>query len=195
MPGPVDEPIDDRLFSGLVQGVPAAWDALVQAQDAALRRVASRSGLPDDEVEDVVQSTWLRCLERIGTVREARALPGWLVATCRREALRRRASLARQVPHDPTDEVAVLVLDPRADRGAGDEPGERAARRDQVGRLYQAIADLPQRQRAVLLALLCSEGARYRAATERTGIPAGSLGPTRRRAIERLRRDPRLAEV
>jgi len=193
--GSADDVIDDRLLARLVLRAPAAWDTVVRAHDAALRKVAARIGLRQDDVEDVVQITWLRCLERIHTVRDPRALAGWLAGTCHREALRRKESLARQVPYDPTDDVSVQLLDPRTDGAAGDEPAERAARRDQVRRLYQAIADLPRRQRAVLMALLRSEGARYRATTERTGIPAGSLGPTRRRAIERLRRDPRLVQT
>ena len=47
-------------------------------------------------------------------------------------------------------------------------------------------------QRAVLAELLGREDKSYLDLSRRLGIPVGSIGPTRQRAVSRLRLDPRL---
>src|SRR5664280_2666569 len=76
---------------------------------------------------------------------------------------------------------------------ARDDPCDEIVRRDERQRLYEAIADLPVRQAAVLIALIEHDAEGYAEISRRLGLPIGSLGPTRRRALQRLRTDPRLA--
>jgi DNA-directed RNA polymerase specialized sigma24 family protein len=54
---------------------------------------------------------------------------------------------------------------------------------------------LPARQRMVLVELLKREGQSYLDLSRRLGLPVGSIGPTRQRAVTRLRLDPRLTDV
>ena len=67
------------------------------------------------------------------------------------------------------------------------------ARRDAHDRLSRAITALPEKQRLVLIELLKEENRSYLDLSRRLGLPVGSIGPTRQRAIARLRQDPRLA--
>ncbi|MBK6872703.1 MAG: hypothetical protein IPK24_06990 [Kineosporiaceae bacterium] len=165
---------------------------MVAAQSERLLDAASRWGLSPQDSQDVVQNTWLSCLERLTALRQADViLPDWLLATCQREAMARREALHRMVlqdPHDESSELAAAVCE-------WAEPAEYVAQLDQAERLVAAIIDLPDAQRNVLIALLNQEDPRYRSVADRTGIPAGSLGPMRRRALARLRRDPRLVEA
>jgi DNA-directed RNA polymerase specialized sigma24 family protein len=69
------------------------------------------------------------------------------------------------------------------------------ARRDTHDRLSRAIRALPQKQQLVLTELLKEESRSYLDLSRRLGLPMGSIGPTRQRAIARLRQDPRLAEL
>jgi len=180
-----------RVLERLTAGDPAAWDEVVATYGETLRRVALAHGLNSSDAEDVVQSTWLRCLERVCTLRDQRALGAWLSTTARRESLHRLRALRRVVPQDHTDRDAPLARE----RQPVADIAELVARRDEQCRLLHAIVELPERQRAVLLALLHPEDGRYLPAADRLGVPAGSMGPTRRRALDRLRRDPRLADA
>jgi DNA-directed RNA polymerase specialized sigma24 family protein len=79
------------------------------------------------------------------------------------------------------------------DAGRDDsDPYVKVAARDQRDRLYHAISALPERQKALLIELLRQESQSYLDLSQRLGLPVGSIGPTRRRAVTRLRLDPRL---
>lgn len=163
-------------------GDEAAWAQLVGDLTGMLRWVAQRHGLAESDLADVVQDTWLTCLVHIGTLRDPQALPAWLITTCRRQCLRLLREQARCVPQDSTDVLSSIaaLTDPDAD------PCDRAAARDRAARLYAEIDALPTRQRDVMRGLLARGSEDYVGAARTLGIPLGSLGPTRRRAIARL---------
>jgi DNA-directed RNA polymerase specialized sigma24 family protein len=75
------------------------------------------------------------------------------------------------------------------------DPCAEAALRDQRKRLYLAIMALPERQRTILVELLREEDQSYVALARRLSIPVGSIGPTRQRAVSRLRLDPGIADL
>jgi DNA-directed RNA polymerase specialized sigma24 family protein len=54
---------------------------------------------------------------------------------------------------------------------------------------------LPERQRVVLAELLKRGDQSYLDLSRRLGLPVGSIGPTRQRAVTRLRLDPRIADL
>lgn len=172
----------------LAAGDPSAWNALVEAHSSGLYRMARRHGLARADAEDVVQITWLRCLERVSTVREPSALPSWLRATARNESLRRVHGLRRVIPRDHTDHDTSweAAHEPVAD------VADIVVRRDEARCLWAAISDLPERQQRVLATLLHADDEGYREGAQSLGVPMGSLGPTRQRAIARLRRHPLL---
>jgi RNA polymerase sigma factor (sigma-70 family) len=155
-----------------------------------LRWLARRCGLSAEDADDAVQLTWLRCLEHINQLSDAERLNGWLVAVCRRECIRLATKARAEVPF--TDLKMAQLID---DRRQECDPCAEAALRDQYDRLYQAIAALPKRQRTVLIELLRREDQSYLTLSRRLGIPVGSIGPTRQRAVSRLRLDPQIADV
>ena len=56
--------------------------------------------------------------------------------------------------------------------------------------LWAAVQELPDRHRQLMSLLLASPSPSYADVSEAVGMPVGSIGPTRQRAMERLRRDP-----
>jgi RNA polymerase sigma factor (sigma-70 family) len=159
-----------------------------QRYEPLLRRVARQCGLSAEDARDAVQLTWLRCLEHIDQLNEAERLNGWLVAICRRECIRLATKTRMEIP------LTELEMAQKID-GQREEcdPCAEAALRDQCHRLHLAIAALPPRQRTVLVEWLRREDQSYLVLSRRLGIPAGSIGPTRQRAVSRLRLDPRIA--
>ena len=64
--------------------------------------------------------------------------------------------------------------------------GERDAQ------LWRAVESLPQRQKQTLTLLAKNPDASYEMIGSALAMPVGSIGPTRLRALSRLRRDPGL---
>src|SRR4051812_6389043 len=138
-----------------------AWSALIERFAARVRGVARAHRLGAHDVEDVVQTTWLRLFEHIGTVREPRALGAWLETTGRRESLRILRARQREFPTDrehvldrpvpPVDDQRLVV----AERGA--VLAERRAA------LAMALERLPGRQRALVSMLFADSAPSYEA--------------------------------
>ena len=147
-----------------------------------------RCGLSAEDAEDALQLTWLRCLEHIDQLTDADRLDGWLATICRRECIRLATKARREVLLSELELIRLID-----GRSAERDPGAEAALRDQCNRLHRAIMALPARQRLVLVELLKREDESYLVLSRRLGLPVGSIGPTRQRAVTRLRLDPRIA--
>jgi RNA polymerase sigma factor (sigma-70 family) len=180
----------EELVAGIRAGDASAWRAMTERYEPLLRWLAHRCGLPAEDAADAVQLTWLRCLEHIGQLTDADRLHGWLATICRRECIRLATNLRREVLLSEPDMVR-LIDDRREER----DPCAEAALRDQCHRLYRAITALPERQRVILVELLKRDDQSYLELSNRLGLPVGSIGPTRQRAVTRLRLDPRLADL
>ena len=179
-----------ELVERIRSGDAFAWRELVDRHEPLLRRIASRYRLSSQDTEDVVQTTWLRCLEHIDQLTHADRFRAWLGTICRRECLRLATKGRREVT---LGEAAVAwLIDSNQEE---QDPSTEAADRDDKARLNRAITALPDRQRFVVLELLKREGHGYLDISRRLGLPVGSIGPTWQRALIRLRRDPGLADL
>ncbi len=177
-----------ELVGRLREGEQAAWREATARYGPLLAWVVRRHRLNEQDVEDVIQTTWLRCLESLERLREPDALGAWLITTCRREALRHLRARSRVTLEDATDGTSSIA----AMRDSDLDPLDQMTRRDDAALLYTAMDSLPDSQRRLLLALLMNPDAGYRTTSTRLGMPVGSIGPTRLRALQRLRRDPHL---
>jgi RNA polymerase sigma factor (sigma-70 family) len=180
----------EELVAGIRVRNEWAWRFMTERYEPLLRWLARRYGLSAQDAEDAIQLTWLRCLEHSDQLTDAGKLDGWLATICRRECIRLATKAQREVPL--TEPEMGRLLD---DRPAQCDPCAEAAFRDQCARLRDAIMALPARQRSVLVELLKREEQSYLDLSRRLGVPVGSIGPTRQRAVTRLRLDPRLADV
>ncbi|EMD26048.1 hypothetical protein B0293_36810 [Amycolatopsis azurea DSM 43854] len=114
-----------------------------------------------------------------GNIRDSRALAGWLITTARREAQRLRQGAARTGPL--TDDLVETAI-------SGDPaPDEQTPRAERDRRLWRAFVKLPKRDQE-LLRLLVVNKASHKEVTEAMGLSVGSVGPTRGRAVGRLRK-------
>jgi RNA polymerase sigma factor (sigma-70 family) len=193
-PGSAIQPVLADNSAELVERVRTgdayAWRELVREYEPMMRRIARQFRLSSQDADDVVQLSWLRCLEHLDQLTHADRLRAWLGTICRRECLR---LATRGRPEIPLGESAItrLIDNSREEH----DPFTTAALRDDHARLSQAITALPDRQRLVLLELLERGGHGYVDVSRRLGLPIGSIGPTWQRALTRLRRDPGLADL
>jgi RNA polymerase sigma factor (sigma-70 family) len=175
----------DALVERIRAGDASAWRELVCEYEPMMQRIARQYRLSSQDADDVVQLSWLRCLEHFDQLIHADRLRPWLATICRRECLRLATRGGREVP---VGEPAIS----RLIDSSQEEPDSftRAALRDDHARLSRAITALPDRERLVLLELLKREGRGYIDVSRCLGLPIGSIGPTWSRALTRLRRDP-----
>jgi RNA polymerase sigma factor (sigma-70 family) len=174
-----DSPADlDRgPLPALAAGDDAIWQATVRRYTALLRSTARGVLRSDADVDEAVQRTWVLLLRNADRIADPRALPGWLATTARREALAVLRSQQRAVP---SEDVADRVAPDDRDLGTGLMSLE--LRRE----LHRAVDTLPETQRRIVWALL-REPASYDELSRELGIPRGSLGPLRGRAVRALR--------
>jgi RNA polymerase sigma factor (sigma-70 family) len=157
-----------------------AWDELVRRFAGLVAFVIRHYRLSAADAQDVSQLVWLRLVEHLGQIREPAALPGWLTTTTRHECERHLRVNGRSVATDP------LTM-----RWAGPDGGPEvdelllAAERRQV--LIAALAQLPALHRELLLMLSADPPYAYADISRVLGIPIGSIGPTRSRALDKMR--------
>jgi RNA polymerase sigma factor (sigma-70 family) len=183
---PADAGELERLMLAASAGDSAAWSSLMRRFTARLRAVVRSHRLPAHDVEDVIQNTWVRLYENIGSVREPLALGAWLETTARRESVRVLRVSQRERPSD--DEQLVAGEVPALDEGRLVAKQDRAA-------VAQALTGLSPRQRHLLALLFADPAPSYDEISRTLEMPIGSIGPTRARILERLQRDPHLARA
>ena len=81
-------------------------------------------------------------------------------------------------------------------------PGEQATTADQElltaerhAALHQALLELPADCQQLIALLTADPPVPYAQISARLGIPVGSIGPTRRRCLDKLRRHPAIAAL
>jgi len=95
-----DDPTVVDLVERAREGQRVAWDQLVQRYAPLVWSVCRRYDLSSQDTEDVGAAVWLRLVERLGTIREPAALPGWIATTTRNECLYLLRGRRRQIPVD-----------------------------------------------------------------------------------------------
>ena len=169
-----------RLVRRAADGDLRAWERLVGQYGRLIWAMTRDFKLVESDAADVAQATWLRLLEHIDRLEQPARVGSWLAATARNECLRHLAARKR---------VVLANDDVPLEGAAGHEPevDERllAAERAQVVR--EALSRLPRRSQRLLELLMADPPASYAEISDQLGLPVGSIGPTRRRCLARLR--------
>ena len=181
---PAADTADDNatLLARMAEGDRLAWRRLIEKHERLVWSVAASFRLQTADIQDVAQTTWLRLIQHGNAIRDPERLAGWLAVTATRECLavlRRNSRQSFLAADEEQQDVRVDV--------AGSAEDHDVARL-----LWAAVAELPPRQHSLVLALFRDEIRSYSDVSEKCALPIGSIGPTRARALSRLRR--RLAE-
>jgi RNA polymerase sigma factor (sigma-70 family) len=157
----------------------AAWDELVSRHEPLVLRTARTVGLQPSDAADAAQLTWLRLFTHIKDIREPEHLPGWLAVTARREATRIALSRKRYT----------LCAEPDTDylsRGSLSFSDSYPVEGHYSPVIAAALAQLPPRYETLIRVLMNEDSPRYSDVAKRMGIPIGSIGPMRMRALHML---------
>lgn len=171
MPQPSEDFDDERrLVAALRRRDEAAFAWLLDRHDASLHRVASTFVRTGASVDEVVQETWLAVIAGIDRFEERSTVKTWVFRILMNIARTRAVREHRMVPFadlapDPDDDAPAFAPDrfrgtlslstghwrPGAGPAPWDEqPAERLEAAENLALVRRAIADLPDRQRAVI---------------------------------------------
>ena len=187
------EPLCDNSVVTLVlrarDGDERAWAALVERYAPLIWSLCRRYRLDATDTADVGQTVWLLLVNQLGKIREPAALAGWLATTTRRECARvlNRAQMPHVARHEPDAEN---IPDGETETI---EQGLLAAERHAA--LRDAFTQLPPRDQRLIALLIEDPPVPYAEISARLGIPVGSIGPNRRRCLDKLRHHPAIAAL
>ena len=182
-----DDPVGTDLVARARDGDKQAWDALVERYSPLVWSVCRRYRLSRADADDVGQSVWLHLVEQLDRVRDPAALAGWLATTTRRECCRLQRAARRS-------QAAGYLLD------ADDIPdqqtqtaGQELLTAERHAALREAFLQLSPSSQRLIAMLIEDPPVPYAQISTRLGIPIGSIGPTRARCLDKLRRHPAIA--
>lgn len=184
-----DNPVIIDLVTRAANGDKHAWDALVERFIPLIWSICRSYRLGDADAEDVGQNVWLHLVDQLDKIRDPAALPGWLATVTRRECL--RVTGAAQGPRAARYVTGVEII---ADEQSGTAEHELLAA-ERHAALREAFAALPPSGQRLIALLLEDPPVPYTEISARLGIPVGSIGPTRRRCLDKLRRYPAVAAL
>lgn len=179
-----------RLVDAARAGEQRAWEELVQRYLPLVLSVTRRYRLEAADAADVNQTLWLRLVEHLDEIREPERLPGWIATTVRNEAIRVLSVRRRTVTVEQVDTVG---LDPQPNAEPAVDEGLLRAERQRA--LRDGLEELRPAHRELLVLLSEDPPPSYDQISERLGIPRGSIGPTRSRALAELRRTAALKSL
>ena len=183
----LDEASDESLILACRRGSEDAWDVLVNRYQRLIYTVPRRAGLDEDQAAEVFQRTFVRLMENLDRIRQPESIHAWLVTTARRETLQMIRQERMEGSLSPNKEN----LDDRSTSDAIPDdqplPGETLESIEEQHLVRMAIAAMDERSRD-LLTLLYYHPLSYAEIAALLQIPEGSLGPTRARCLEKLRR-------
>jgi RNA polymerase sigma factor (sigma-70 family) len=150
-------------------------------------RTARRHSFNVADAEDVVQEVWVALLNNLDRLHSPACLPGWLHRVTVNAAIQHGRRCGRSLPFSEVPERAVGHDD--------DEAVESLVREAKCHSVQSALDRLKPPDRELLALLMDGDRPDYAGISRRTRRPVGSIGPTRRRLLDKLGRDPAIASV
>jgi RNA polymerase sigma factor (sigma-70 family) len=173
---------DTRLVKECLAGNEEAWSLLIDKYKALIYSIPVKYGLPPHEAADVFQSACMELLTRLPELREPRALPKWLMQVAHHQCYRVKRQAQRLVSRDGEPYL------PEPETPAVAEALVQQTQEEQM--LREAMGTLtPQCRRLVELLFFETPARPYKQVAAELGLALGSIGFTRQKCIERLRRN------
>lgn len=173
---------DPRLVKECLAGNEEAWSLLIDKYKALIYSIPVKYGLPFHEAADVFQSTCMELLTRLSELREPKALPKWLMQVAHHQCYRVKRQQQRLVSRDAEPDL------PDPETPAIAESLMQQTQEEQL--LREAMTTLtPQCRQLVQLLFFETPPRPYSEVAAELGLALGSIGFTRQKCIERLRRN------
>ena len=174
---------DTRLVRECLDGNEEAWAGLIEKYKNLIFSIPIKKGFTQEDAADVFQRVCLLLLAELSSLRQARALPMWLIRVTSRECFhwgRQERSHAGEESRE--EELAKAAASEASPEEILTEVREEQALREAM----QALS--PRCQRLIHMLFFEMPTRPYREAARSLGLATGSIGFIRGRCLERLRR-------
>lgn len=179
---------DRELVAACLEGRHQAWEALIMRYQRLIYSIPIKARLSPDDSADIFQSVCLKLLESLSTLRDHEKIVSWIITTTTRECWRVSNRQRRDNPsdgygndEDPDRSLEIPDRVPLAD--------EQLQKLQQQQVVRDSIAALPERCSELIQMLFYQkDDLSYADIARRIKIPVSSIGPTRARCLEKLKR-------
>jgi len=172
---------DRDLIRACRSGDARAWERLLDKYERLVYSISLNYGLTTDDAADVTQITFTILLQNLNTLPDEIHLSSWLATVARRHTWRLLARNRREAVNPDEDLAGNEILGGIVDN---------RERWEQVEWLNHGLSLLDERCRQLLLALYFdAEQPSYAHVANQLNMPLGSIGPTRARCLEQMKRN------
>jgi RNA polymerase sigma factor (sigma-70 family) len=172
---------DATLVKRCLSGQEEAWSQLIDKYKALIYSIPVKYGLPQQEAADVFQGTCMELLTHLRDLREPRALPKWLIQVAHHKCYHWKRQQQRLVSRDAEGELPEPEIPPVAE--------ELVRQTEEEQMLREAMASLAPRCRKLIEMLFFESPSRpYHEVAGELNLAVGSIGLTRQKCIESLRK-------
>jgi RNA polymerase sigma factor (sigma-70 family) len=188
---PIRELTDEEIVSACIKADAEAWSALVHRYRKLIYNIALQAGLNPDDAADVSQIVFVTIYRNLHLLEHPARLRSWISMIARREAWRIKRRLTSTASREDS-----FSAEPGAETSkvtevaaSGPLPDEAMERLEDRFLVHGAFERLDDRCRQLLERLfLRTPPLSYEETARELGIRRGSIGPTRARCLEKLRK-------
>lgn len=170
---------DTELVEAARQGSSRAWVFLVERHKGLVWHVIRTFRLSNAAAEDVSQTVWLKAVEHLDQLRDPERIGSWLATTARNAAIAEWRKGGKQVPVG-------------AEVDQFDSPVElpdRVVEGEEHRALVRAFHTLDENDQQLLRLSVTQPDLSYEDISWMISRPVGSIGPSRARALAKMRRN------
>jgi RNA polymerase sigma factor (sigma-70 family) len=172
---------DHLLVQDCLHGNEEAWSALIDRYKNLIFSIPIKHGFSNEDAADIFQAVCLSLVSELPRLREPRALPAWLIQTTAHKCFRWKDQNRRYLDTELEQE--------RLPDQSAKIPQELLEELEREQMVRAAVSELSTDcKRLVELLFYQAPTPSYDDLAAALDIPKGSIGPTRMRCLEKVRR-------
>ena len=170
---------DATLVSACLNGDEQAWVTLLERYNRLIYTIPLRFGFTKAMADEIHQETCLIMLEKLDTLQDREQLRSWLMTVTRRACIKRwRTKTVEEVELTDAEQVGYSTIE------------ENMGRLEEQFLIQEAFTQISDRCQHLLQSLFLTDPPlSYDEISEQLDISLGSIGPTRSRCLDKLRRE------
>ena len=171
---------DHLIVKMCLEGDSVAWEILVNRYRKLIFHFPSKAGLLPDQADEVFQDTCLALYRQLPHISKTENLAYWVGSVAQRITWK-MIQTNRKVQHEDISEMYDVESPDLI-------PDENLMVKIHQHHIRLGMSSLDEKCRNLLLQLFFSDDSDYQQASRKLGISMGSIGPTRNRCLDKLKK-------
>ena len=147
-----------------------------------------RMGLRSEDAEDVVQDVCVILIDHLADLRDVAKLSSWLISTTKREVWRFQRRKGLKLASELGDGEWAMESATGIHTQSAESPEVEMLALEEQQIVRTGLEQLPDRCRRLLVCSIVQTRPSYAEVAEEFSLPVGSIGPTRARCLQSLRK-------